>query len=241
MRLTTVAAAIVALYCASPAFAETANRDDLLLKLVTERHIPPVDKINWGKHVGADCVWVGRGLRVVNRSEVEGLQIDTGKSVEIQDFIARDYGDVAVLTYLVIERQPQAGETVTTRLRKMDTYHSQDGRWQLIANAEIVGRPDRKAVAVDPSVLDRYAGIYETLFDGKPLRTRIWRDGKRFLAQTGGQEPGELLPLSATVFFDATQPEEGGPENIFVLDSSGRAIEWIYKDGAVELRSRRVR
>ena len=96
------------------------------------------------------------------------------------------------------------------------------------------------AVSLDTATLDRHTGTYESVFNGKAIRTRIWRDGTRLLAQTEGQEPGELRPLSSTVFFDATEPQEGGPENVFVAGPDGRTVEWIYRDGAVEVRSRRV-
>jgi len=240
MRNSIPAAACAAALMWSVTGMAAGPRDAVFLDLVKERHIPPVSKEQWARHIGEDCVWVGRGLRVAGRAEVQGLQLDTGKRVDIQDFTAHDYGDVAVLTYLVIEHQPQDGREVTTRLRKMDTYASRDGRWQLIGNAEVVGRPDRKPVTLDDAVLDRYAGRYVTTFDGKPIHTRVWREGNRLFAQTDGQEPGELLPLSPTVFFDASQPEEGGPENIFVLDARGQPTEWIYRDGATEIRSRRL-
>jgi hypothetical protein len=230
--------AVVAMLCATGAAAGV--RDAMFLDLVKERHIAPVTRNAWGRHIGDDCVWVGKGLGVATRAEVSGAQIDTGKTVDITDFTAHDYGTVAVLTYLVIERQPQHGKELTTRLRKMDTYAQLKGRWQLVANAEVVGRPDRVAVDFDPARLDLYTGNYQATLGGKPVRTRVWRDGTRLLAQTEGQESGELRPLSPTLFFDAATPEEGGPENIFVLDADGRAVEWIYKDGAFEVRAKRV-
>jgi hypothetical protein len=39
---------------------------------------------------------------------------------------------------------------------------------------------------------------------------------------------------------DAATPEEGGPENIFVLNTAGEAVEWIYRQGDFEVRSRRL-
>jgi hypothetical protein len=238
-------AAAAALSCCvlSHSFAAEAKRDDLFLSLVKERHIPPVTAEAWGRHIADDCVWIGRGLRVVRRAEVQGLQIDTGKRVEIQDFEAHDYGSTAVLTYVVVEHQPQAGAPggeVTTRLRKMDTYLSRQGKWQLIANAEVVGKPDRKAVSLTPQQLDRWTGTYETVFNGKPIHTRVWREGARLFAQTDGQERGELLPLNPTDFFDASEPEEGGAVNVFEDGVGGKQTEWIYRDGAMEVRSRRI-
>jgi hypothetical protein len=33
--------------------------------------------------------------------------------------------------------------------------------------------------------------------------------------------------------FDATEPQEGGPENEFVLGPDGRAIQWIWRNAGV--------
>jgi len=216
------------------------KRRDLFLALVKERHLPPIDKATWAKHVSPDAVWVGRGLRVQRRMEVEGMQMDVAKSVEIEDFELHDYGDAAVLSYVVVEHLEQGKDTKTLRLRKLDTYVLRDRRWQLVANAEIVGKPDRKAMKIDGAALDRYVGTYETMLQGKPVRTRIWREGAHLFAQTAGQEKGELLPLGPDVFFDAAEPQEGGPENVFVTGADGRVTGWIYREAGVEFPARRL-
>ena len=216
--------------------AEAGPRDALFLELVKERNAAAT----WAKHIGDDAVWVGNGLNVSGRAEVSGSQIDTGKRVEITDFKARDYGDAAILTYIVVEHHPQTAGETTVRLRKMDTYLLRDGRWQLVANAEVVGKPDRKSVSVDAAALDRLTGTYETKLNGKAVRTKIWREGTRLFAQTEGQEKGELLPLGPTLFFDAAEPQEGGPENVFVLGADGRATTWTWRSAGVEFPARRV-
>lgn len=235
MKLLTV---LVALACAAIAHADAA-RDTMFLQLVKERHIPPVDKAAWAAHVGDDALWVGRGLRVARRAEVESVQVDTGKSVEIRDFEAHDYGDTAVLTYVVVENHTQdAGERVV-RLRKLDTYVLRNQRWQLVSNAEVLGQPDRKAKTLSPGALDRYVGNYVIVMEGKPLRTKVWREGSHLFAQTDGQQKGELMPWRENVFFDAAEPQEGGPENEFVVGKDGKVTEWIYRDAGVEFRQRR--
>jgi hypothetical protein len=216
--------------------AAAGPRDALFLDLVKERNAAAT----WSKHIGDDCVWVGSGLNVATRAQVSGMQIDTGKRLEITDFTARDYGDAAVLTYLVVEHHPQAAGETTVRLRKMDTYLMRDGRWQLVANAEVVGKPDRKAVSVDAAALDRLTGTYETMLNGKPVRTKITREGTRLFAQSEGQDKGELIPLGPTLFFDAAEPQEGGPENVFVLGADGRAATWTWRSAGVEFPARRV-
>ena len=238
MRRLLAAMAVSLPLSVSPAFA--GPRDAMFLDLVKERTLPPIDKTRWGRHIGTDAIWIGGGLRVVRRDEVEGVQIDTGKRVEIQEFEAHDYGNAAILSYVVVEHHPQDGGTATVRLRKLDTYVLRDGQWQLVANAEVVGKPDRKAVSLEAAALDRLTGTYETMLDGKPVRTRIWREGTHLFAQSDGQEKGELLPLSATLFFDAAEPEEGGPENVFVLGTDGRAEKWIWRNAGVEFPARRV-
>ena len=229
-------AALAALSVGWSASAGAGPRDALFLDLVKERNAAAT----WAKHIGDDCVWVGNGLNVATRAQVSGMQIDTGKRVEITDFTAHDYGNAAVLTYISVEHHPQATGETTVRLRKMDTYLQRDGRWQLVANAEVVGKPDRKAVSVDATVLDRLTGTYETLLDGKPVLTKIFRKDARLFAQTQGQEPGELIPLSPTLFFDAAEPQEGGPENVFVLGADGRATTWIWRSAGVEFPAKRL-
>jgi hypothetical protein len=239
MRTMWVAIALILSAPAMEAHAD-ATRDAMFLQLVRERHIPPVDKANWAAHVGQDAIWVGRGLRVARRVEVESVQVDTGKTVEIKEFEAHDYGDTAVLSYVVVEHHPQTGGERVIRLRKLDTYVLRDKRWQLVSNAEVLGQPDRKPVTLPPATLDRYVGNYELVLEGKPIRTKVWRDGTRLFAQTDGQEKGELLPLSETLFFDATEPQEGGPENVFVVGADGKVAEWIYRDAGVEFHQRRL-
>lgn len=234
MRRWLAAFAALSVMCAIA--AQAGPRDALFLDLVKERNAAAT----WSKHIGDDCVWVGNGLNVATRAQVSGMQIDTGKRVEITDFVAHDYGNAAVLTYIVVERHPQAAGETTVRLRKMDTYLMRDGRWQLVANAEVVGKPDRKAVSVDAAALDRLTGTYETMLDGKPIQTKIFRKDTRLFAQTQGQEPGELVPLSPTLFFDAAEPQEGGPENVFVIGADGRATTWTWRSAGVEFPARRV-
>ncbi len=235
-----IAAALAGAAAFLPLAAFAGPRDALFLELVKERTVPPFDKATWGRHVGKDAIWVGNGLRVARRDEVEGMQIATGKTVEIREFEVHDYGDTAVLSYVVVEHHPQGQETTTVRLRKLDTYVRRDGRWQLVSNAEVVAKPDRKAVSIDAAALDRLVGRYETMLDGKPVRTNIWREGGRLFAQTEGQDKGELVPLSATLFFDAAEPQEGGPENLFVLGADGRAETWIWRAAGVEFPARRL-
>ena len=110
------------------ASVDAATRAELLA-LVEERSKGlRGDKAAWRRHVADDCVFIGNGLKVVTADEVEAAQVDVGVTREIQDFDVRSYGDVAVLTYLAVERVPQGGATKVVRLRKSDTYARLQGQ-----------------------------------------------------------------------------------------------------------------
>jgi len=237
-----IAWAALAFFATSVAVSAEPPKQAMFLELLKERLSGYAgDKQAWKRHVAEDCIWVGNGMAVMDRKSVEGMQVDTGAKVEIEDLAVHDYGEVAVLTYITVEHFQQGDAIRTQRYRKADTYARLQGDWKLIANAEIRGRPDRKVAHVDPAVLDRYAGTYVTMFNGKPVKTRFWRDGARFFAQTEGQEAGEMLPESETLFFDAATAQEGSADNIFVLDADGQAVEWIYRDGGIEYRASKVK
>jgi len=199
------------------------------------------DKATWRRHISEGCVWVGPAAKVARFPEVLAQQVDAGIQGEILDLSVDDHGDSVVLTYILREQVPQEGGAKIVRLRRMDTYTRLSGDWRLISVAELVVNPDRKRAQLDPRLLDEYTGIYENVLHGKKLRTRIWRDGSKLMSQTEGQEPEELIPESNTVFFQASTPEEGSPDNLFVRDAKGHTIAWIYKDAGVEFRADKVR
>ena len=57
--------------------------------------------------------------------------------------------------------------------------------------------PDRTAITVDPTVLSRYAGVYEM----KGGRRTVTVDGGKLYTQRGGGQKVEARPFSATEFF----------------------------------------
>lgn len=226
---------------ASPAAAaprETAAA--AIERIVRERHEAGArgDRAAWRRHVGPDCIWIGAGgLKTATTREVGEAQVDTGTRREIEEFVARTYGETVVATYIVAERPGGEGQAAPVRLRKLDTYVRRAGEWMLVASAESADLPPRKVAAVDPAVFDRYAGEYAGEFNAKVTVT-IWRDGARLMGRDStSSEPFELLPESQTAFFIAGDAATW----IFETDAKGRAAALIYRSGASELRFRKVR
>jgi hypothetical protein len=84
------------------------------------------------------------------------------------------------------------------------------------------------AVAVDPAVLARYAGVYR--IDEKTTRTALVEGGRLYTQRSGGERI-EARPSSETEFFY----ERSFSRFRFVLDATGRPTEMLFfPDGADE-------
>jgi CubicO group peptidase (beta-lactamase class C family) len=88
--------------------------------------------------------------------------------------------------------------------------------------------PEPVAVAVDPAVLARYAGVYR--IDEKTKRTVLVEGGRLYTQRSGGERI-EARPSSETEFFY----ERSFSRFRFVLDATGRPTEMLFfPDGADE-------
>lgn len=88
--------------------------------------------------------------------------------------------------------------------------------------------PEPMAIAVDPAVLARYAGVYR--IDEKTTRTVLVEGGRLFTQRSGGERI-EARPSSETEFFY----ERSFSRFRFVLDATGRPTEMLFfPDGADE-------
>lgn len=115
--------AALALLSTSVAMSAESPKQAMFLELLNQRLSGySGDKQAWKRHIAEDCIWVGNGMAVMDKKPVEGMQVDTGARVEIEDLAVRDYGEVAVLTYITVEHIQQGGEIKTQRYRKADTY-----------------------------------------------------------------------------------------------------------------------
>lgn len=70
---------------------------------------------------------------------------------------------------------------------------------------ELEAPKDRRAISLDPKILDQYAGQYE-LMPGQVMT--ITRDGEKLSAQLPGQPKLEILPETETQFFVREVPAE---------------------------------
>jgi hypothetical protein len=92
---------------------------------------------------------------------------------------------------------------------------------------------ERKAVGIDPRLLDRYAGAYES----GAMKITVRNESGRLTIEPTGQSKAELYPMSDTEFFlklvDATIT--------FVPDENGIAKQLVLNQGGMKVTAKRVK
>jgi len=92
---------------------------------------------------------------------------------------------------------------------------------------------ERKFVAVEAKVLDKYIGKYEI---APNLVLTISREGERLLGQPSGQSQIELRPLSDVKFF----AKEVNAEVTFVADGDGKVTHLVLRQGRRDTEAKRL-
>ena len=93
---------------------------------------------------------------------------------------------------------------------------------------------ERTAVAIDPKLLDAYAGEYD-LAPGLVLT--LSREGDRLWMQATGQRRAELFAESETAFF----LKDADVQLTVVRDASGKVTHLIVRQGGFDIEAKRIR
>ena len=102
---------------------------------------------------------------------------------------------------------------------------------KLLRGEDYIPPAEPKIVAVDPSVLDRYVGVYELSSD---VAFTVSREGNKLMLQQGDQpQKSELAATSPTSFvvkgqdFTVTFVAESGPVTKLVLDTGSEKLSML--------------
>lgn len=93
----------------------------------------------------------------------------------------------------------------------------------------------RKAIALEPAVLDKFVGYY-ALPALPDLPFKVWREEDRLVAATIGQNPMPLLPESDHLFFAADRPEQTD----FQIEGGGRVTGLVVHENGYEFPAARI-
>jgi hypothetical protein len=154
----------------------------------------------------------------------------------VTNFRASVSGETGVATYDVSEPTPLGDQTFELRTSRVDTYVRLDGAWRLLSMVVIEMASWPEVAAIEPRVLQDYAGTYRVSRD---IVVEIGvRDGHLVQAMTG-QPAADLFPENATTFFDRTDSPLA--RTVFERDASGRVVAQLYRAMGQTIRAVKVR
>ncbi len=190
------------------------------------------DRSAWDAVMDPSCVITTEEGEILDRKrfleELRPLPAGLQGRIAVRELAVQDLGDVAVVRYLLDEREVVFGQTLATRYRATDTYRRARGGWKLVASHSSVVTQDPPAQRVATSAWPSFAGTYRLLPAGWTMAVEL-RDGKLL----AGPDPARLRAMVPVA------------QNAFVR--SGLAGEWIFGtddqgqvDRIVELRKSQV-
>lgn len=106
-------------------------------------------------------------------------------------------------------------------------YAKRDGRWQIVQVQGTRLAPERKAVKIDPQLLDSFLGKYEF---GPGAIATVTREGDTLRWRGGNRPPVTLVPLSDTRFF----AKETDSEMTFSKNDKGQVTDVVLKLGVCQ-------
>lgn len=193
------------------------------------------DKAAAERLVADDYIFIGsdgRGSGKANMISHLPKQKGQFKRTEtLTDVQVRDFGDVALLSY-VSDRVTQFGEQkLSDHSRGMELYRRRNGQWQLVATqaTAIPELKDPPIAKIDPKLLDEYAGQYEVAPGAIITVTR--QGDKMFINEE------EWLPENETTFFSKGRDAR----TAFVRDVKGKVIEMSGRFGGQMIKAKKIK
>jgi hypothetical protein len=168
-----LAPTLVAVPRDAPAAAPDPTLDALRTELIALaiqriRAFDEGDATTWKALVSDDWMQVGIFGDVSHKHELAASFLPRAAGYEnefhIEDAVVRRYGDVAIMTYRIIETENWDGQHVTTApLRKTDMYVLTNNRWLIVGTHESSEPVPPPPHAVPATLLRAYAGRYRLM------------------------------------------------------------------------------
>ena len=186
--------------------ANMGLKPTFLVAAMETAHRPQRDTDNnhWG------MVFVGLGWETLKKYDPEIVQHD-GSFIGYRSFVGMD-------------KKNRRGVVVLWNSAKSDLRdigrHLLDQRYAMWQ--------ERRAIIIDPKLLETYAGEYRS---SPNYGLTFTREGKRFFSQgTGDKSKRELLPESGTEFFE----KDTDYRVTFMRDNTGRLTATVYASNGLD-------
>ena len=182
---------------------KAGNAEFEIRALETNRLKSPSKTEVWSGSVAKDALFhLGNGTVASKQDLLARMhQLAIEDSLEMSDTMFRQFGDVAVFSYVFRRTHHNNANQVThQRIRRTLVYQRTGSGWQMIASAvATIPFADLESRPVDPKVLDTYIGVW-TATPAAPKVT-LTREGGKLMAQESNEtEKIELLAVSDSTF-----------------------------------------
>ncbi|HLV86078.1 MAG TPA: DUF4440 domain-containing protein [Candidatus Sulfotelmatobacter sp.] len=183
---------------------------------------------NWSHYVADDCIFSDDEGQLTTKAEIiehlRNMPLAYDHSENHREFLAHIYGETAVLNFRLTAHEQFTDSDIVTEMRDTQTFVRRNGAWLLIAEQwGTLPLNYRKAVTIDSSRLQDFAGRYEWR-SGGPVDNVTLKDGKLLTRMTGESEDREYMPLGSETFF--LKNDLGTV--MFIRDKTGQVVGYVY-------------
>ncbi len=157
---------------------------------------------------------------------------------ELSEHVVRVFGDAAVTSGRATISTKAKGTDLEFRGQFLHVWQKQHGQWKLVADHfSAYGKPTAPSVkaAVDPKILDAYAGAYQT---DRGLRINVTSEANALVFEWVGPFASnkQAFPAASETTFVASD----GTEATFVRSAAGEVTEIILLSDGPATRARRT-
>lgn len=232
IRYLSVLAGLISCVLTMPSFAQGTDKNDSAVEYVKRATqelldaIAPGRKEVWEKHLLSGALYTDEEGNVKSRDEIlkELVPLPKGYvgSIKMGTPKVFAYDNVIVLSHRDREELELFNQNIVTYFHLTSTWVRQpDGQWK-IAGMMVAAIPnERKPIAIDPSVLNLYAGQYQVSPD---VFYTISIEGGKLHGQRTGRNKEELLPLCTDVFY---KKGVWRGEKVFERNAEGKIVRML--------------
>jgi hypothetical protein len=161
----------------------------------------------WDRYTDPTLIYVDENDEVQDKGKLlagmKPLPRGYSGTIRVTEFKAHDLGPIAVTTYTMAETETIEGHTIHNRYRETDTWRQTAQGWRLIAAQVMAVNKDPPSIALQASMLARYAGTYAL---SATTKETVRVDGNHLVAERAGRPPETLLAEAPDVFFAPGKP-----------------------------------
>jgi ketosteroid isomerase-like protein len=220
---------------ASAGYADSASTEATLKRMTQEMAdaLAPGDRAVWERYTEPSLLYVTEDNLVKTRkqflADLAPLPAGYSGKIAIVEFQSKDYGDLAVTTYIQDEHENVEGHELHAHYRTTDTWRRTPAGWRLAASETFSVPVDPAAGTASADALASFEGRYR--LSAKTVQS-IRRDGDHLVVEREGRAPQILVVASGDVFFTPGRPRT---MRVFQRDSAGRVIGFADRREGVDL------